>query len=62
MANKTIREAAKKAHVFLWQLADELGISEMGMTRLLRRQLDAETEKKLLILIDEIAAKQKAAE
>ena len=39
-ANEVIRSAAKERGVFLWELADVLGVSEPTVTRKLRRELD----------------------
>lgn len=37
--NNDVRQAAKRNGVALWAVADDLGISEATMTRLLRRKL-----------------------
>lgn len=36
-ANTEIREAANQAGVFLWQIADRLGITDSNFSRKLRR-------------------------
>lgn len=58
--NSEIRSAAKAAGVTLWQLADELGISEPTMTRFLRRELP-ECEKRDLLQIIRRLQKENAA-
>ena len=39
LANADIREAAKEAGVSLWELADEMNVSEPTLTRMLRHEL-----------------------
>lgn len=55
MKNKEIREAAKKAGIKLWQIAEKLGISEPTMTRKLRCELADEEQQRILNIIDELA-------
>lgn len=51
--NNDIRQAAKKSGVFLYQIADELGIQDSCFSRKLRKELpDAEKELILLIIED----------
>ena len=52
--NQNIREAARAAHVPLWRLADEIGISEPTMTRKLRRPLSVSEQETLLEIIQEL--------
>lgn len=60
MSNLDVRTIAKENGVRLWEIADKLGISEPTITRKLRRELPADEKKKMLAIIDEIAAaKQK---
>lgn len=53
--NQTVREAAKRKGVKLWQIAVYLGISEPTMTRWLRSALSPDRENAILKAIDEIA-------
>ena len=53
--NQTIREAAKRKGVKLWQIAAHLGISEPTMTRWLRSTLSPERENAIMKAINEIA-------
>lgn len=39
MANKSVREAAKRAGVYLWQIADALGMNDSAFSRKLRKEL-----------------------
>lgn len=60
MANETIRSAAKKNGVFLWEIADVLGVSEPTITRMLRREL-AEPERARFLEAIHSAAQTKRA-
>lgn len=53
--NQTVREAAKRKNVKLWQIAAHLGISEPTMTRWLRSTLSPERKNAILKAIDEIS-------
>lgn len=55
MKNEIIREKAKKANVFIYQIADELGISEPTMTRMLRYELSKEKQSKMESVIEKIS-------
>ena len=55
MANQAIREAAKKAGVKLWMIADELSISEPSMTRKMRRELPEAEKVQLLKVISKLS-------
>lgn len=52
--NSDIREAAKSAGVFLWQIADRCGITDAYFSRKLRRELSEEEKQKLLGIIAEL--------
>ena len=39
LANADIRQEAKEAGVSLWELADEMNVSEPTLTRMLRHEL-----------------------
>ena len=56
MNNSDIRAEAKKNCVFLYEVADKLGISEPTMTRMLRRELPQEKKNDIYKAISEIAA------
>ncbi len=55
MNNTDIRKYAKTHGVRLWQIADELGISEITMSRKLRYELSEDEKQKILEIIDELA-------
>ena len=48
MCNVDVRTTAKKSGVFLYELAERLGISEPTMTRLLRKELSDSKKQELL--------------
>ena len=56
-----VRERAKKQQVYLWQIAERLGISEATMTRKLRNISDADAET-FVTAIDEIRKERKGDE
>lgn len=58
MCNVDIRAAAKQAGVFLYTVADKLGVSEPTMTRLLRRELSEDKKRQILDIITEIASER----
>lgn len=57
-ANRDIREAAKKAGVFLWQVAERVGVNDGNFSRKLRRELPPQERDKILSIIDELAAER----
>lgn len=59
MMNNDVRTHAKEQGVFIWQLAESLGISEPTMTRKLRRELPNAEKTRLFELIDQLAEAQK---
>lgn len=58
VANGDIREAAKKAGVFLWQIAERVGVNDGNFSRKLRRELPTEEREKILTIINELAAER----
>lgn len=60
MANEIIKNYAKQNDVKMWQIANRLGYKQDGtLSRKLRIELDAETTKKILQIIDTLAAEHK---
>ena len=53
--NKRIREAAKEAGLYLWQIAYAMGITDNEFSRRLRRQLPEEEEAKILFVIRQLS-------
>lgn len=56
MKNKEIRETAQKAGVKLWQLAEELGMSDCCFSRKLRKEFSPEDKAKALNAIERLKA------
>lgn len=55
MYNREIREAAKKAGVHLWQVAEACGINDGNFSRKLRRELPQEEKQTILEIIDRLS-------
>lgn len=53
--NADVRAKAKEAKVFLWQIADKLGVSEPTMVRKMRYEMDCAEKQRLYNIIDSIA-------
>lgn len=62
MYNKDIRNYAKEKGVFLWQVAEVMGISEPTMTRKLRTELSAEDKQAFTSIINELSERREEAE
>ncbi len=56
MKNTGIRIHARDRGVFLWQIAEALGITDSTFSRWLRRELPEKRKQEIMALIDEIAA------
>lgn len=54
MANIKIRDAIKKARLFHYEIADELGMSESVFSKLMRTELTPEKKEKILQAINKI--------
>lgn len=59
LANKEIRDKAKAEGVRLWQICEEMGISEATMTRMLRNELPEKEAKRLNAIIDRIGGESR---
>lgn len=59
MFNRDIRNAAKEAHVFLWQIADRLKINDGNFSRKLRKELSAGEKEKIMTIIEELAQERR---
>ncbi len=57
-ANKEIKEAARKAGVFHYEIAERLNIQESAFSRKLRRELPDQEKKELLEIIKTLAAEK----
>lgn len=57
IANKDIRNMAKAKNVYIWEIADALGVCAETVTRKLRHELDDEEKAKFKKAIQEIYLK-----
>ena len=55
MKNIKIREYAKQKKVFLWQIAEKLNKNDGNFSRMLRKELPEEVQKRIMGIIDAIA-------
>ncbi len=60
-SNKEIRNEAKEAGIFLWQVAEKLGITDGNLSRKLRRELLPEEREKVLNIIRELSREKQEA-
>ncbi len=61
MANKEIKEAAKRAGIYLWQVANAYGISDGNFSRKLREEFSEVEKEKILSIIDRLAHEKREA-
>lgn len=61
MKNVKIREAAKRAGVYLWEIAARWGCNDGNFSRKLRRELPEDEQRRILVIISELAAEKKGA-
>lgn len=54
--NTEMKEAIKKAHLFQWQVAQQIGVSEITLMRWFRSPLSEEKSKKIMQAIMELKA------
>ena len=57
--NTTIKEYAKINGVYLWEVAEAMGMQDSNFSKLLRHPLSPEKENKICAIIDQIAAERK---
>lgn len=55
MANKDIKQEAKQAGVYLWQIADALKLQDYRFSRKLRHELPAAEKAKIRSIIAELS-------
>jgi len=61
MENVKIRDAAKQAGVYLWEVAERWGCNDGNFSRKLRRELPAAEQEKIIAIIEEVAREKKEA-
>ena len=57
MCNHDIKKAASAAKVKLWQIADELGITDSTFSRKLRHELPTEEKEKIFAIIERLSGR-----
>lgn len=57
-ANSDIKEKAVNKGVFLYEIAEKLGMYETTFLRKLRKELSAEEKTKIFSIIDELSAEK----
>lgn len=60
MTKAEIKQLAKKAGVYMWQIAEKLGITDSTLSRKLRRPLSETDTAKVLAAIEQLTAEQAA--
>lgn len=55
MSNQDIRRTAAGAGVRLWQIAQELGITDCNFSRKLRRELPQEEKERIFTIINQLS-------
>ena len=58
--NTDIRKAAKDSGVFLWEIADKLGVSEPTVNRYLRKEMSDNQKAKFLAAIEQVKLEHQA--
>ena len=53
--NGIVREAALRKGVYLWEIAQELGVTDGTFSRKLRKELSQEETQKILEIIERLA-------
>ncbi len=54
MANEMLRAMMKKDRIFMWQVADKLGLNETTVIKRFRHELQPEQRNEVLSAIEEI--------
>lgn len=62
MSNQEIRTAAKTKKIYLWQVAEKLGMQDSAFSRKLRRELPADEKAAIMSIIDELSAEEQKSE
>lgn len=58
IANLDIRRKAAGAGVYLWQIADALGIADATLSRKLRKEFSDEDRERIYHIIDQLAREE----
>lgn len=60
-ANKEIRSRAAEKGVYLWEIADKIGLRDSSFSRKLRKELPENEKQHIFKIIDKIAAEKAKA-
>lgn len=52
MKNERLRTALKEMGVYLWEVAECLGVSEATVTRMMRKELPEEEQSRIIALVE----------
>lgn len=52
--NLDIRNKAKIHNIKLWEIGEQMGLSDANFSRLLRKELDASTKERIFTIIQEL--------
>lgn len=58
LKNVELRKALKENHVYQYELADKMGVSESTLVKRFRKELSVEEKAQILSIIDEIASER----
>lgn len=61
MANREIKEAAKKSGVRMWQIAERIGVHEGTFCRKMRHDVSQQERVEIMAIIAELAARKTEA-
>lgn len=61
IANNDIKTQARKSGIYLWQVAQRLGITDSTFSRKLRRELPQEEKEKIFDIIEELRGENNEA-
>lgn len=62
MKNVEIRNRAKERGVFLWEIAEKLGINDGNLSRRLRKELSESQKEQIFGIIDELSKEKRSHE
>lgn len=62
MKNVEIRNRAKERGVFLWEIAEKLGINDGNLSRRLRKELSESQKEQIFGIIDELSEEKRSHE
>lgn len=57
-ANEDVRQAAAAAGVYLWEIAEAIGVTDGTFSRKLRRELDEKEKKHIFKIIQDVSKRK----